>query len=158
GSRQEMEDMSDPAVLLITADPSLVEMVQGVISSVSNLRLQTVEGVRDACPRLRQPDVALVLPHLSRESGPAEVGALLGRVASLRQPVATVVTSDPPQSDNAAALRRQGAADYLKRPIARDRLAWLIDPLPVRARYRASQARRAQEASLAEEAEPLLCT
>src|SRR5262249_8543511 len=129
----------------ITADPSLVETVQGVITSVSNLRLQTVEAVRDACPGLGQPDVALVLPHLTREGEPAEVAVLLERVASLRQPVAAVVLSDHSQPEKAAALLRQGAADYLKRPLDRDRLAWLIDKLTVRARYGASQARPARE-------------
>src|SRR5262245_9420284 len=157
--RQEMSAMSDPAVLLITADPSLVEMVQGVIASVANLRLLTVEAVRDACPRLGEPDVALVLPHLTRDSDAAEVAVLLETVAALGQPVATVVISDHSQAEKAVALLRQGAADYLKRPLDRDRLAWLIDRLTVRARYGASQARPAQEAAppAPVDLDPLLC-
>jgi DNA-binding NtrC family response regulator len=139
--------MAHPEVLLITGDPSLVEVLHGVIRSLPGLRLQTVGSIEEACSRLQEHEVALLLPHLTREGDPTEVIRLLKTVVTLRQAVATVVICDRSQVEHAQALLRQGAADYLDRPLHVERLAWLIDKITARVRYEADQAQPAPEES-----------
>jgi DNA-binding NtrC family response regulator len=127
--------MSCPPVLLITGDPSLVELVQGVTRSLVGLRLQAVGTVDEACSRLQQDEVAMLLPHLTREGSTAEIARLLATMTASRKVVAVVVISDHFQVERARALLRVGATDYLDRPIRVDRLAWLIDKLTARWRY-----------------------
>jgi two-component system response regulator AtoC len=143
--KQDFSPMGHAAPLLITADPSLVEVVQGLTESLG-LGLWTVPTIDEACSRLQQHEVALLLPHLTRARGPADVGRLLATVVASRKPVAAVVISDRSQLEHAPALLRQGAADYLERPLEVERLAWLIDKLTARARYEPNQARLAPKA------------
>jgi DNA-binding NtrC family response regulator len=137
---QGISPMGQPAALLITADPSLVEMVHGVTEPLG-LGLRTVAAIDEACSWLQQHEVALLLPHLTRERGPGEVVRLLKTVAASRQPVAVVVISDRSQRAHAPGLLRRGTADYLDRPLDVERLAWLIDKLTARVRYEASRVR-----------------
>lgn len=126
--------MRNPATLLITKDLSLVKEVEGVTASVPNLRLQTMLAIKDAASCVQRHDIVLLLPHVTRESDYAEVARLLQTMAALKRLVATVVLSDKPQAKQALALLRQGAADYLARPLDLNRLTYLMDVLTVRVR------------------------
>src|SRR5262249_13379477 len=139
--------MPEPETLLITDDPSLVEVVQGVTSSITGLSFRTVAAIAEACSRLQQHEVALLLPHLTRGSDPAGIVRLLETVVASSQPVAVVGISDRSQVEHAQALLRQGAADYLDRPLNVERLTWLIDTLTARVRCEPGPARPAPEAS-----------
>jgi two-component system response regulator HydG len=98
-----------------------------------------VATVREACPKLHRSDLALVVVHRARASDPAEASWLLQTVAASPRPLPVLVISDQHQAEQALALIRQGAADYLSRPLDLGRLGYLFDVLTVRARYLASQ-------------------
>jgi DNA-binding NtrC family response regulator len=133
--------MSCPEVLLITGDPTLVDVVQGVTSAHADICLQTVATVDEACSRLQQHSVALLLPHLTRTGSTAEIDRLLGTVTASRQAVAVVVISDHFQVERARGLLREGAVDFLDRPLRVERLAWLVDKLTARWRFQPGPAR-----------------
>src|SRR5205814_797249 len=59
-------------------------------------------------------------------------------VTAARRPLAVLVLSDAYHASQALVLLRQGAADYLSRPLDLNRLAYLLETLTVRARYAAA--------------------
>jgi two-component system, NtrC family, response regulator HydG len=150
--------MATSRVLLVSSDPSLVTMVQGVVDSIRNLRLNVCDRLGDAAG-LRQEGVVVVVVHLPGDGDADPVGRLLRAVAASGKPLATLVISDTHRADHALALLRQGAADYLSRPLDLNRLAYLLDVLTVRARYAAAAAAPAvpEVASLGEQALFLYC-
>jgi two-component system response regulator HydG len=131
---RELTAMLEKTVLLVSDDSSLVELCSGVIASIVNLRplgLNQSEGVESF---LQRDDVALLLFHLvKRDAG--GVGRLLRAIAFRQRPVATVVLAEQHDAEQALSLLRQGAADFLSRPLDLSRLAYLIDSLTIRARY-----------------------
>jgi DNA-binding NtrC family response regulator len=127
--------MLDATVSLISADAALIEAVEGVINSIGNLRLVVVPGVDEACSHLEGSEVAIVVNHLTQGCHVADVTDLLRTIASTRRPVPLLILSDEYHADQALALLRQGAVDYLSRPLDLRRLTYLLDVLTVRARY-----------------------
>jgi DNA-binding NtrC family response regulator len=65
---------------------------------------------------------------------------LLQAVVASGRRTPTLLISDRHEAEQALGLLRQGAADYLTRPLDLGRLGYLIDVLTVRARYLANQA------------------
>ena len=131
--------MFSSTALLITRDASLAKSVQDALNSVANLDLQTVADLQEACPLLQCPRVVLLLTHLARRASAAPLVQFLQHVAGLRRPIATIVLSDENRPEEALALLRQGAADYLDRPLDLRHLAYRADMLTVRARYQGVQ-------------------
>jgi DNA-binding NtrC family response regulator len=127
-------------VLLISRDPSLVQVVSGVIRSVAGLGLETAVSLPAAGSLLKRRDVVLLLPHLLAGNDAGELKRLLQALVSARSPVTTLVVSDLYQAEQNLELQRLGAADYLPRPLDLSRLKFLLDLYTVRARYQASQA------------------
>jgi DNA-binding NtrC family response regulator len=150
--------MPTPTVLLIGSDPSLVMLIQGVVDSIRNLRLNVRAGLGDVAG-LRREGVAVVVVHLSENGDAGSVGRLLQAIASSRRPLATVVISDAQEADHARTMLREGAADCLTRPLDHNRLAYLLHVLTVRARYPATAAKLAlaEVASVGEQAPFLYC-
>ncbi len=128
--------MFDSTTLLLSStDATLIDAVQRVGRSVGKLQLQVLPGIHAVASALEHEAVVLVLAHQAAGREVDEVANLLRLVTSMRRPVATVVLSDQHQAEEALALLRLGAADYLSRPLDLNRLAYLIDILTVRARY-----------------------
>src|SRR3954447_2940109 len=123
-----------PAVLLVGTDVSLIESMRGVVDSIGGLELRVRRGGDDARPELARDDVALVLLHLDRVGGVDEAIGLLRTIAEARRSLPLLVISDHHLAEQALALLRSGAADYLSRPLDLGRLTFLIDALTVRAR------------------------
>jgi two-component system response regulator HydG len=132
--------MRGSTALLITSDPSLHEALREVTDQIAGLRLETVTSIDAAVARLPQDDVVLLLPHLALKDDAGEISRLLGTVASSRRPVATLVIGEHHWAEQALALLRRGAADYLARPLDLTWLSYRCDVLTVRARHQASQA------------------
>jgi DNA-binding NtrC family response regulator len=125
----------EPTALLISTDAALIEAVRGVISSIGNLNMELCPSKDQAGSALERAEVVLVLLHLVQGSEVEETARWLRLVADSRRPVATLVLSDQHRADEALALLRLGAAEYLSRPLDLNRLTYLIDVLTVRARY-----------------------
>jgi two-component system response regulator HydG len=131
--------MRDSTAVLITSDRSLHEAVREVTDEIPGLRLERVTSTAAAVARLTQDDVVLLIPHLVQKSDASEISRLLRAVASSRRPVATLVIGEDHWAEQELALLRQGAADYLARPLDLPHLSYRCDVLTVRARH---QARR----------------
>jgi two-component system, NtrC family, response regulator HydG len=137
-------------------DSSLQEAVREVTEQIAGLRLETVTSIDAAVARLPQDDVVLALPHLTQKGGAGEISRLLRTVASSRRPVATLVIGEHDWAEQALALLRQGAADYLARPLD---LTWLsnrCDALTVRARYQAAPTPKSVEVVRVGDDDPFL--
>jgi DNA-binding NtrC family response regulator len=127
--------MPGMSALLMTRDGQLLNTVRRVIKTIPNLRTEVVQTISEASSHLHRPDIALYLPHLVEEKDTAEVSRLLRTVAAAKKPTPTVVLSDQKRPEPALTLLRDGAADYLDRPIDQGRLGYLADALTLRARY-----------------------
>jgi DNA-binding NtrC family response regulator len=132
--------MLDPTVLLVTSDPVLLRGCQEVIDTIFPLQLAVIGQRREVESFLLRDDISLALFHLSGESDFAAVSSLLQQIAILRRPVPVLVISDCRREDQALALLRLGASDYLTQPVDWDRLAYLTNVLTVRTRYPAPAA------------------
>jgi DNA-binding NtrC family response regulator len=126
--------MAKPTTLLVTSDPSLTKTVHGVVDSIGGFNLEVVEGCEQACLELGRDDILVVLYHLNESRSAAEVTRLLQTIAIKRSSVVTLVLSEAHRADQALALLRLGAADYLSRPLDLNRLAYLIDLFTLSAR------------------------
>ena len=70
--------MPASTTLLISADPSLIKSVEGVVASVDHLRLEVVSEIDDASDPLSQEGLVLVLAHLTAGQDTDEVLASVG--------------------------------------------------------------------------------
>jgi DNA-binding NtrC family response regulator len=105
-----------------------------VTSSINNLHVEPIALVSEASSHLEDNDVGLFIIHLTHETNTAEVTALLRSIAATGRSIPLLILSDQYQADQALALLRLGAVDYLSRPLDLRRLAYLVDVLTVRAR------------------------
>src|SRR6516164_2933548 len=109
--------MLEKSVLLVSDDPSLMESCLGIIGSVAGLRPVVQSQTEGVESYLERDDVALLLVHLVKKRDAGEVSRLLQAIALLQRPVATVVLAEEHDPEQALSLLRQGAADFLSRPL-----------------------------------------
>src|SRR5262249_28301761 len=121
--------MAQSTALLISADLTLITTVEKVVASTAELRLEVFPGVDEVRPRLTAADVVLVLAHLDHKAELEDVACLLHMIAEARRSTAILVLAEEHRPEQALALLRQGAADYLSRPLDLSRLAYLLDVL-----------------------------
>jgi two-component system response regulator HydG len=126
--------MSPPTVLLISDDVSVIESCQEVIHSLPDVRLAVVDTVSEADSYLFRKDLAVVLTHLARPEDGGQAIGLLRAITATRQPLPLVLLAEECSPEETLQLRRQGAADCLEWPLDRNRLAFLLHALTVRAR------------------------
>ena len=74
----------------------------------------------------------LVLAHLTRQCSVSNLTRLLSTMSATGVSIPTLVLSDEYYAEQALALLRIGAADYLTRPLDLSRLAYLVDVLTFR--------------------------
>jgi two-component system, NtrC family, response regulator HydG len=120
--------MSRLIALLVSACPSLVEAVRGLAASAPHLRVEVCPGVEAARARVRDPDVGLLLAHLTPGGEVGLLGLLRG-IAAGRRLCPTVVLLEPYREDEANAFRRAGATDCLGVPVDLPRLPGLLGAL-----------------------------
>ncbi|HEX5270728.1 MAG TPA: sigma-54-dependent Fis family transcriptional regulator, partial [Gemmataceae bacterium] len=140
-------------VLLSSTDPTLAEAVGKVVASVEDLNLEVCARPELVCRRAAVADVALVLLH----AGPGgDAAALLRdlRVAHKRLPVVVLGEQDDPEQE--LALFRQGATEYLARPIDLNRLRLAVDSHTVDARVALGLGRSGDVAVESSGGEPFL--
>ena len=126
--------MNEPAVLLIGKDAALATTVEGLAREVGALEVAVVGGLDEAYAYDGWDRVALVLiPHRCGDSVNG-VARLFRMLAAAKRPVATLILGGELDEETEADLIRRGAADCLGQPLDRDRLAYLIETLTLRAR------------------------
>jgi DNA-binding NtrC family response regulator len=90
--------------------------------------------VQDALPLLSGGGFPLVVVHSVRQEDGEEVVRLLQLLSSMNHATAAVVLAEEHRPEEALRVLRQGAADYLSRPLDLSRLAYLVDMLTMRMR------------------------
>jgi two-component system response regulator HydG len=126
--------MPSSTALLISGDLTMLCSCKEVIDAIPGIGLAVISHFQDAEAHLRQDDVALAMVHLADRTDDVKVSQLLRMITAMKRPLATIVLSDSHDEEQASRLLSLGAADYLSRPLERDRLAYLIDALTVRTR------------------------
>ncbi|MFL5245753.1 MAG: sigma-54 dependent transcriptional regulator [Gemmataceae bacterium] len=121
--------------LLISRDESLVSSVQEVLDSIPQLDLRVESSLADALPAVHDGQFSLVLWHATCKKDYDEALQWLELPSGLRHPPATIVLADDHHPEEALRILRQGAADYLSRPLDLGRLSYLVDTLTVRMRF-----------------------
>jgi two-component system response regulator HydG len=126
-------------MMLVSADNALITLVRGAVASLKDLCLEVVSEFDEACSRVERPGIVLVLAHLNQDCGIAKLTRLLGTLGATVQKTPTVVLSDQYYAEQALAMLRLGAADYLSRPLDLVRLAYLVDVLTMGSRRGGTQ-------------------
>jgi DNA-binding NtrC family response regulator len=132
--------MPTATVLLVSKDESLAHSVQATVDNVDRLRLQTVASMAEAHGVLHEPHLTLVLAHLASADDAPEIAALMRTISLAQRPLVLVAIGDTGRAEHGLSLLRQGAADYLERPLDMHRLAYLLDALTVRTRRQLAEA------------------
>jgi two-component system response regulator HydG len=133
--KRERTTMFPSMVLLVSTDQTLISTVLEVIDSIDGLQLCVLTGADQVDPYLNCNEASLVLFHLTPARGAGQVCTLLQTIRATQRAIATVVVSDTDEATDALTVLRQGAADYLSRPILLNRLAYLVDVMTLRARH-----------------------
>ena len=131
--------MPGSTMMLVSADNALITLVRGAVGTFKDMRLEVVSEFDEACSRVERPGVVLVLAHLSHDCGIAKLTRLLGTLGATVQKTPTVVLSDEYYAEQALAMLRLGAAEYLSRPLDLVRLAYLVDVLTMATRRGGTQ-------------------
>jgi DNA-binding NtrC family response regulator len=142
--------MPDSTMLLVSADAALIEAVRSVIDTLKNIRMEVVSEFEDACSWVDRQGLSLVLAHQNRQCSVSNLTRLLSTMFATGANIPTLVVSDEYYAEQALALLRIGAADYLTRPLDLGRLAYLIDVLTFKTRHA-----RAESVASAVAAEPI---
>jgi two-component system response regulator HydG len=137
--------MPDVTMMVVSPDGGLPLMIQGIVSQVRGVRLETVPDYDAACVSLVAKKVAVVLCHLTTDCHVAGLTRLLGMLQATGQRVPVLVLSDEYQASQALTLLRLGVAEYLSRPLDLGRLAYLVDILTLASRRGAVQSEAARE-------------
>jgi DNA-binding NtrC family response regulator len=111
--------------LLITPDRGLVEGVRQAVASISNWRLVVVDSYDQAYGHL--DDSQLVLAHIVESADDPAVVRLLQTTKAGVHRIPLVCIGDDHKVGHGIEVLRQGAADYLTRPLNLRRLALLLD-------------------------------
>ena len=127
--------MPDSTMLLISADTALIEAVHGVMNTLKNIRMEVMSEFDEACSWVDRQGIGLVLAHLNRQCSVSKLTRLLSTMSATGANIPTLVLSDEYYAEQALALLRIGAADYLTRPLDLGRLAYLVDVLTFKARH-----------------------
>jgi DNA-binding NtrC family response regulator len=134
--------MPIPTVLLVSDDSTLIQSCREVVRPITNLEFEVCPRLSLVPSRMQTSEFALVLVHMVRAPDVDQIISLLRQLAATSRPVATIVIGDQENAEKALMLLRQGAADYLSRPLDLARFAYLIDTLTVRARFASRSAYR----------------
>ncbi len=127
--------MPGSTMMLVSADNALISLVRGAVGTLKEMHLEVVSEFDEACSRIERPGVVLVLAHLSHDCSIAKLTRLLGTIGATVQKTPTLVLSDEYYAEQALAMLRLGAADYLTRPLDLVRLAYLVDVLTLGSRH-----------------------
>jgi DNA-binding NtrC family response regulator len=122
-------------MLLVSSDPSLVENCRSIGAAISGLDLEVLPELSQLEMALGNPGLAILLVHLVPESSTAPVVRALKLLAAQKRMVPLLVIGEATCAPQGLKLLRQGAADYLPRPLELGWLEYLVDSLTIRRRY-----------------------
>jgi two-component system, NtrC family, response regulator HydG len=127
--------MTDSTMVLISTHSDLSQTVADLVADIPGLSLQIVSTTDQALLFVQREEAALVVVHMARAGDHEDALRFLQHVAAAQRSIATLVIGEQYQAQQALALLRAGAADYLARPLDLGRLAYLIEMLTLRARH-----------------------
>jgi DNA-binding NtrC family response regulator len=103
-----------------------------VFGTLDYLHLDVCAEADSACREVKRKDVVLVLAHLGSLGGVGEATKFLWAVAATRRACPTLILAEHYQEQQATALLRAGAADFLAVPPELDKLLQQIIALTLR--------------------------
>jgi len=119
---------SEPNVLMISRDESLVQEIQGLKGRARPVEFAVRESIAEALAILKNGRISLVLiDHTTSSDENAIVSFLRGQ--SVSPAPAVVILSATYSEQQAATFLHAGAADCLRRPLDHGKLACLMDLL-----------------------------
>jgi two-component system response regulator HydG len=127
--------MTDSTMVLISTHSDLSQTVADLVADIPGLSLQIVSTTDQALLFVQREEAALVVVHSARAGDGEDALSFIQHVAAAQRSIATLVIGEQYQAQQALALLRAGAADYLARPLDLGRLAYLIEMLTLRARH-----------------------
>jgi two-component system response regulator HydG len=116
-------------MVLISDDPSLPQVIRGLVADIQGMKVAHIEGYDEACQEVAAKKIALVLTHVDPAGSVAGLTRLLSMIAATGQRVPVLALGDDYHADQALMLLRLGVAEYFSRPLDLGRLGWLIDVL-----------------------------
>jgi DNA-binding NtrC family response regulator len=131
--------MRQPVALLVCRCSRIADAVREVLGSHGYLQLEVCSEAENACREVKRKEVALVLVHLASLGGVAEATRFLWAVAATRRACPTLVLAEQYHEQQATALLRAGAADFLALPPELDKLAQQINALTLRMQFPAGE-------------------
>jgi len=120
--------MPPPQVLLLSADPAVVQTVREV-SSLCGLSSSVCTEPEAAVLRLQETAFMALLVHVLNPEDTQKVLPLLWAINNAKQTCATVVLVNSPNDEQLAALLRAGATDCIEGPLDRARLARVLQDI-----------------------------
>src|SRR5205823_5583047 len=106
-------------------DESLRQSVLEALWGLPGIGLRTIPSAADAAGWAGCRGLAVVLAHLTAPGDAGPITDLLRDLAATRRPVATLVVGELGTAEPGLALIRQGAADFLERPLNLRHFAYL---------------------------------
>lgn len=138
-----MRTNSVPATILVVSRCEVLAFnIWQAIEGLSAIQLRIVSDAAEASSVLRDSRVGLVFIHLTEPQDAVGAGGLLRAVAALDRQVSVVLIGEDGQAERGLGLLRQGALNYIERPLDLGRLTALIDSLTVQFRYQLAQQGR----------------
>ena len=127
--------MRRSTVLLVSSDSDLINSVKRALESTVGMRLRTLSTYDDAARFLSRNSASLVLGHLSDRGDSQLIARHLLPTTAQRQSNRVIVIGDAKCAEAGLSLLRDGALEYLERPLDLARLAYLVDSLTLDNRF-----------------------
>jgi two-component system response regulator HydG len=123
-----------PTLLLVTKSDALSAKIKKLKDGLPDLSLKKTESLTEARALLQKDNVLVVLVHATDEMSDPEIVEFLHANAQSKVSRPALILADSYKDQQALALFRAGAVDYLGIPRDMGKLQFLLDVLTLRAR------------------------
>jgi DNA-binding NtrC family response regulator len=123
-----------PNVLLVSKNDALAAKIERLRENLPELQFQLSRTLAEGLQLVDSETIMAVLVHATDDVPDAEIIDFLRSLAKEKRTCPTLILAECYQDDQALALFRAGAADYLRMPLDTGELTFRLDVLTLRAR------------------------
>lgn len=127
-------------LLLVSTDEALKKAVGAAAGEVGGCSLLHARVWNEALANLSDPELAVLIVHVSPGDSCREVHAIIDDLAFFQREVATLIIEESEDVEQTLEFLRHGATQVLTRPLNLNNLSWLIDRLTLRRRLERKDA------------------